>query len=227
MARKQQCAGIVGGAKNPNKGKPCRNWAISGSEYCGVHGGSVKIATATAADLQNRCVHKANSTGERCKKPAIRGGTVCKSHGGAAAHVAKKARERLLELSEPAVVQLNRILTAQGTSDSDRLRAIQMVLDRTGLGPGVTVEHEVRPWEITMQHVFKQSTDVGIDRSLPPQLQAEIEAMPSRQYEDIEDAEVIEDEHPRDRLPQIIPPTSRGARATVRVGSAEPPRRKR
>ncbi|TFC84491.1 hypothetical protein [Cryobacterium sp. TMT3-29-2] len=227
MAAKRQCKGTVGGAKNPNKGKPCRNWAISGSEFCGVHGGSIKIATATAADLQNRCKAHSSRTGEQCKKAAIRGGTVCKTHGGSSGHVANKARQRLLELAEPAVVQLNRILDAPGTSDSDRLRAIQMVLDRTGSGPGVNVEVEVKPWEVTMQHVFAQSTGMQINRAVPEALLAQMGELPAYATTDatflnVEDADVIEDEND---IPRIIPGKLLGEKAHVR-GSAEPPQRK-
>ena len=223
MAAKRQCRGTVGGAKNPHKGDPCRNWAISGSDFCGVHGGSIKITNATAADLQNRCKAHSTRSGEQCKKAAIRGGTVCKTHGGSAGHVAKKARERLLELAEPAVMQLNRILSAQGTSDSDRLRAVQMVLDRTGLGPGVNVEVEVKPWEITMQHVFAQGTGVQINRAVPEDLVKEMGELPAYTTTDATfDAEVIEDEYD---IPRIIPGKLLGEKAHVR-GSAEPPRRK-
>jgi hypothetical protein len=229
MAAKRQCAGTVGGAKNPNRGKPCRNWAISGSDYCGVHGGSIKIATATAGDLQNRCTAHSTRSGEQCKKAAIRGGTVCRTHGGGAAHVAKKARERLQELAEPAVVQLNRILSAQGTSDSDRLRAIQMVLDRTGLGPGLSVEVEVKPWEVTMQHIYRQDAGVQIIRTVPEDLRKEMSELPGYAtggitLQDIEDAEVVEDEDESD-IPRIVPPKLLGEKATVR-GSSQPPRRK-
>lgn len=230
MAAKRQCAGTVGGAKNPNRGKPCRNWAISGSDYCGVHGGSIKIANATASDLQNRCNAHSSRTGQRCKKAAIKGGTVCKTHGGGAAHVAKKARERLLELAEPAVMQLNRILTAQGTSDSDRLRAIQMVLDRAGLGPGLSVDVEVKPWEVTMQHIFRQgAAGVHINRAVPEDMRKEMSELPGYAtggitLQDIEDAEIVEDEDEFD-IPRIVPPKLLGEKATVR-GSAQPPRRK-
>ena len=223
MATKKQCAGVIGNPKDPRKGNPCSRYAVNGSDMCAVHGGSIKVATATASDLANRCVHKASSTGDRCKKSAIKGGTVCKSHGGAARHVAKKARERLLELQEPAIVQLNRILSAPGTSDSDRLRAVQMVLDRTGLGASQHVEVEVKPWEITMQQVFKNNVDPQINRGIPADMLEELNASKTTaRDENIEDAEVIEDDdfEPSDHSNVV------SFDAPVRRGSANPPRRR-
>jgi hypothetical protein len=228
VSAKRTCAGTVAGAKNPGLGNPCRRWAVNGSDYCAVHGGAV----VNPSDLSNRCSAKSTRSGEQCKKPAIKGGTVCRTHGGSAAQVVKRARERLQELSEPAIVQLNRILQAQGTSDSDRLRAIAMVLDRTGFGPGMTVEHEVKPWEVTMQHVFTDAPSMQVNRTPPPELQAEAEKLPEKYRgfdpeELIEDAEIIEDEDDLpDNVTYVVPAYSARDRAKVR-GSAEPPRRKR
>lgn len=225
MTTKQQCAGVVTREKAHNKGEPCRRWAVHGSDYCAVHGGNKEKFVPQPEDLQNRCTAKSTRSGEQCKKSAIKGGTVCKTHGGSAAHVANKARERLNELVEPALVQLNRILSAQGTSDSDRLRSIQMVLDRTGFGPGSTIEHEVKPWEITIQSIFKQSAELTINREVPEAMRAELEAERERQSsyatgvpEDIEDAEIVDDDV--DHVPAVVTP--------IRPrGSAEPPRRNR
>lgn len=77
----------------------------------------------------------------------------------------------------PALVELNKILQSPSTSESDKLRAIGMVLDRTGYGKESNVLHtvEVKPWEKTMETI--------------------ITATPIEQPgEDIHDAEVIEDE---------------------------------
>ena len=222
MATKRQCAGVIGNPKDPRKGNPCSRYAVNGSDMCAVHGGSIKVATATASDLANRCVAKSTRSGERCKKSAIKGGTVCRTHGGANRFVAKKARERLLELQEPAIVQLNRILSAPGTSDSDRLRAVQMVLDRTGLGASQHVEVEVKPWEITMQQVFKSNPDPQINRAIPDDMLAEMEAYVPPTYDEVIDAEVIEDD---DFEPSDFSNVT-SFDAPVRRGSANPPRRR-
>jgi len=71
---------------------------------------------------------------------AIKGGTVCRVHGGALPQVKAKAAERieaarqeLLEMVEPALKQLRTIVEDAGTSDTDKLRSISMILNRTGL----------------------------------------------------------------------------------------------
>lgn len=72
------------------------------------------------------------TNGEPCKNSAIRGGTVCARHGGSAPQVRAKANQRLIEMVLPAMKELNRILNREDVADADKLRAIQMVLNRTG-----------------------------------------------------------------------------------------------
>jgi len=122
----------------------------------------------------------------------------------------------------------------QDLSASDRLRAIQMVLDRT-MPKERKIEVELKPWEVTMQHVFAPTADgspsVGIDKSIPPELLAQIGDASgyTPTLEEIEAEVVEEDDDPRytarQKLPEIIPPHSAHERATVRLGSAEPPDR--
>ncbi|KXZ61383.1 hypothetical protein Mlaev_00642 [Microbacterium laevaniformans] len=127
-------------------------------------------------------------------------------------------------------------------SEGERLRAIAMVLDRT-MPKEVKHEVEVKPWEITMQQVFANAAPTLTRQPTPEQI-AELEAL-TPEYDpealagyldpdDIEDAEVVEDEDedPRDALWQIHPARGANDRATatpprVMVGSAEPPRRRR
>jgi hypothetical protein len=79
--------------------------------------------------------------GTPCQKSPIKGGTVCRLHGGAAPQVKKAAKLRLLELVDPAIATLARIMA---TSDNEalRLKAADSILDRGGLPKGaqVTVE---------------------------------------------------------------------------------------
>lgn len=70
--------------------------------------------------------------GHRCKKPAIPGGTVCATHGGAAPQVKRRAKLRVLQLLDPALGQLARILA---NPDDQRigLTAIKMVVEMNGM----------------------------------------------------------------------------------------------
>lgn len=227
MASKRQCAGTVNGAKNPNRGKPCSNWAMPGSDFCGVHGGSVKIATAKPSDLRNRCTAKSSRTGERCKKAAINGGTVCTTHGGAAAHVAKKARERFNDLIDPMINiaerQVEAALSGQ-MSHSDEMALMKFIADRTGFTPGSHVEVTVKPWEETIQKIFKEGQP-AIMSGLSPDEMAEIEAAREAErlrYADVIDAEVVEED-------EFVPSDHSNVISfdTPIVGSANPPRRRR
>lgn len=53
-------------------------------------------------------------------------------HGGSAPQVRAKANQRLIEMILPALAHLRKIIDSPSTSDTDKLRAIQMVLSRTG-----------------------------------------------------------------------------------------------
>jgi hypothetical protein len=72
------------------------------------------------------------TNGEPCRNSAIRGGSVCARHGGSAPQVRAKANRRLIEMVLPAMRELHRILNDPTTEDSDKLKAINMVLNRTG-----------------------------------------------------------------------------------------------
>ncbi len=100
-----------------------------------------------------------NRDGERCRRTPIRGGYVCRYHGGLAPAVASSARARLLVGVDFAIDYLLNMLEPRepcptcGRSDVDRdpvvLRAAQLVLDRSGFGPGVKVEVEHEHAQIT------------------------------------------------------------------------------
>lgn len=198
-------------------GAPCRRWAVHGSKVCQAHGGGKHkpndvIAKALDGIDAPRCRYTKRN-GEQCKNAPIKGGTVCKKHGGAAAHIQRKAQERLQAMVMPALVELNKILEAPSTSDGDKLRAVSMVLDRTGFGKGMTIEHKQdKPWEVTMQAIIMPVADDYQSIS-----------------DDIEDAEVVEeslepvaDLSTLERFdgPRIVPDAETG-RGRVR-GSANP-----
>ncbi|GAA1150015.1 hypothetical protein F6W69_10225 [Microbacterium oxydans] len=198
-------------------GAPCRRWAVHGSKVCQAHGGGKHkpndvIAKALDGIDAPRCRYTKRN-GEQCKNAPIKGGTVCKKHGGAAAHIQRKAQERLQAMVMPALVELNKILEAPSTSDGDKLRAVSMVLDRTGFGKGMTIEHKQdKPWEVTMQAIIMPVTDDYQSIS-----------------DDIEDAEVVDeslepvaDLSKLERFdgPRIMPDSATG-RGRVR-GSANP-----
>lgn len=164
-----QCEATVKTTGRDTFGQQCRRNAVKGAKVCERHGGVE--ATITPAAVRKRLdhprvrCHATRRNGEPCNNFAIRGGTVCTKHGGNMPHVKKAARERMLELIDPALLQLQRILTKPDTSDADRLRAITLLLDRTGHGAKSEVSVEVKPWERMMDEIVKTLPDTVV---LPP-----------------------------------------------------------
>lgn len=106
------------------------------------------------AALSVRC-RGTNRAGEPCGRAPIRGGDVCILHGGAAPQVQESARRRLLRGADLAIDYLLNLLEPKppcehcGRSDADRdpvvVRACQLVLDRSGFHPTLTVEQVAPP----------------------------------------------------------------------------------
>lgn len=155
-----QCEAVGQIAGRPNFGKRCQRAAVHGAPTCAAHGGR---ATTTTPELMQKRIDRqgiqcsrTKRDGERCKNSAVRGTTVCTHHGGNAPQTRAKARERLMQMVDPVLTELHRIVTKPDTSDADRLRAITLVLDRTGYSAKTEIEVEVKPWEKTMQAILKR-----------------------------------------------------------------------
>lgn len=116
------------------------------------------MQSETSSNGRRACGAKTKSGGA-CPTPAMKGGTRCRMHGGAAPQTKRAARERLMELREPAVVELNRILRKKDTSDADKIKVALAVLDRTGLGPTSKVEADVTvaPWQVVLSKVYGET----------------------------------------------------------------------
>jgi hypothetical protein len=106
---------------------------------------SLPISRATRDRLlgTNRQCIATNRLGNRCRRAPLLGATVCNLHGGNAPMAREAARRRLMELVEPAIGGLLRVLSAPSTcaacGRSDDMGTIvaaaKVVLDRTGHGP--------------------------------------------------------------------------------------------
>ena len=91
----------------------------------------------TETSKDRRCTAHSSRTGEKCRLPPIKGGTVCLVHGGSAPQVKNRALQRLTELVEPAIAELNRIMCDAGGPNPDavKLAAAKDILDRAGFKP--------------------------------------------------------------------------------------------
>lgn len=67
----------------------------------------------------------------RCRRTATPGSPVCTTHGSRTPQAARKARLRLIELVDPAIATVARLM-ANADSEAVRLRAAENVLDRAG-----------------------------------------------------------------------------------------------
>lgn len=118
----------------------------------------------------------------------MQGGTVCVKHGGRVPLTRQSAAARLLDLRLRAIGVVDGMLDDESLEPAVRLRAAQLVLDRTGLGPTSRIEHEVgdiKPYERLL-------TEVKRDVALPPGESDADEDAPALPAGEIIDAEVVE-----------------------------------
>ena len=116
----------------------------------------MEVVTRPAWNPARQCT-ATNRAGDRCRRQPIPGGEVCVMHGGAAPQVQKSAKAKLLAGADLAIDYLIGLLTPKppcpqcGRSDVDRdpvvVRACQLVLDRSGFHPTLTVEQVAPPNE--------------------------------------------------------------------------------
>lgn len=88
-----------------------------------------------------RCTAR-RADGQRCTAAAIKGSNVCRVHGGSAPHVQRAARLRLLELVDPAITALAKIMKNEEAPEAARLRAAENILDRAGYPRAIQVDRD-------------------------------------------------------------------------------------
>jgi hypothetical protein len=81
----------------------------------------------------------------RCGRRPIPGGKTCVMHGSGTAAAVRAARLRGIDLTDPALTVVARILASDAEKASDRLRAAENILDRFGFPRNVDMSvDEVR-----------------------------------------------------------------------------------
>ena len=125
---------------------------------------AARKAKREAGDAVKRPCSARRTDGTPCKNSAIRGGTVCSRHGGSAPQVREKANQRLLEMVMPAMRELRKIIDSKTATDADKLRAVAMVLNRTGYSERATLDIGLRaPTE--WDQLFGEGAVFSFDRS--------------------------------------------------------------
>lgn len=111
------------------------------------------------------------NAGKPCGANPPAGQLTCVKHGGNNPTHRAKGRERLMAMVEPALVELQKIISNPETNDADKLRGIQLVLDRTGFKAGVEVSVGLSQWDETMlaaSGIDPATMQQGVIRNLPP-----------------------------------------------------------
>lgn len=146
-----------------------------------------------------RCTATSRSTGVRCGRASALGQFVCDKHGAKAPLSIQAAKERMAILVEPAMEVLYRATRSAppcatcGRSDADRdptaVRAAQIILDRTGHHPTLTLEAVPAPnpyRDLTTDQLVEKlevmlaearnMRDAELQRSLPQREVLELDA---------------------------------------------------
>ncbi|MGZ0068089.1 hypothetical protein [Microbacterium arborescens] len=203
--------------KRGRQGESCKLWARPGSDFCNRHNAPNGGAGPRDAEVMTRrCIARSSRTGSQCKNAPLIGQRTCKFHGATAAS-GEKAQALLDRMVEPVLWELRDIALNPSTTESDRLRAIQMVLDRT-LPRERKVEVTVKPWEIALKGIIREAPEEIVDAEV---VEDEADALERHEREEADRRRIAEEEAARDRARAELPqfPIER-----TRRGSAEPPR---
>jgi hypothetical protein len=153
-----------------------------------------------------------NREGERCRRQPIPGGSVCVMHGGSIPAVQESAKRRLIAMVEPIMATFESIVETWDSTRCDKcgkptgdpmpvIRVGQLVLDRAGFHPTLTVEQAAPP------NPFASLDEDAVIEKLQELLAAAIarrdvhraHALPEAvdvQREDALDAFIVEEEPP-------------------------------
>lgn len=179
-----QCVATTANDNRGRAGQQCGRHAVRGSDLCFAHGGIRASTTPDAISkrIENPAVtcSARRSNGDPCGNYAIKGSTVCLHHGGAASQTRLAASQRMVEMRLKAIGVVDGMLDDPALDPAIRLRAAQIVLDRSGMGPTSKIEHEVevKPYEQLLKDGL-----VMRDVALPPGeseiIDAEVEDVPA------------------------------------------------
>lgn len=166
------------------------------------------IEIAKANNPDRICTAMLSDRSARCKKFAIRGSNVCPSHGAKApqvkrkaAEVVQEARDRLHTVLLPLAIQrLEEIAKDKRLPAPDRLRAALAIMDRTGMGPGSTIQIEAEVKVLPPAEMLRDAMSGRFDRMLAAGLIRQDDIIG-----DIVEAEIVEDVDDGAPVATVIP----------------------
>ena len=121
--------------------------------------------------------------GGSCRAPAMDGQARCRLHGGASPQAKRKARLKLIELVDPAIATIARVMV-NGARDQDKLRAAEAILDRAGHPRSSRIEGRVsleESREVLLQQLLAVRAGQHAELAAPAPLE-------------VVDAEVVDDD---------------------------------
>lgn len=86
-----------------------------------------------ALEQARKKCHAHRRDGSQCQAWALPGSSVCRVHGGGTAAAMAKAKLRMMELVDPAIATIARIMADPQAPHASRLRAAENILDRAGM----------------------------------------------------------------------------------------------
>lgn len=135
-------------------------------------------------DGQPRCTARSKQSGERCRRARSPGTTVCATHGGKTPNTKRRARLRMLELVDPAIASIARVL-ATTQDDRVKLKAAEMILDRGGMPARSEISIEdsrelvadrlrsIRERSASNEPVYVDDDDMGLEQDILNLVEAE------------------------------------------------------
>jgi hypothetical protein len=134
-----------------------------------------------------------NKDGSECKAWAVSGTDICRKHGADQKSLQQLSKVRLFGLLPEALEQLQKIIRSPLTRDADRLKAIELVMNRTGFGPRAELTVEAKPYEDVLDSILVEvpalnAGEVVVDAELVPGSDPDYERSQELYDQTIEDA---------------------------------------
>jgi hypothetical protein len=151
-----------------------------------------------------QCRAISRNTGEQCKRMVPAGFNVCHKHGAHLPSVKAAARRRLEFLAHPAVERVARFIEEEGHDPSIVLRAAQLVLDRTGYGPSMTIQQATAS-PFTEDELMSEFTDEEFAAIEPIVMAALARLKEKREAEEALAMTQLEEGTPEPFSPETLP----------------------
>lgn len=137
----------------------------------------------------------------RCSKPAVAGAMVCTSHGGSVKRVLAAAKDRMIEMIDPALGRLSKIIK-KGRHEPAVVSAIGGLLDRVGLKKTDEMPEDSSYTETDIALLAETLTDDELELYI--KVVRKLEAAKAKQDDDDGDMKQLTDGHQQVQIPAKV-----------------------